>query len=120
VHTVQNDNNISPEFNKPSSASNNRFSQQGSRLICNNVVIDLIVRSGFGLLSCHFPGKAQTAYYFFFFFNCILSDSISCLWGGTWPSGQRGARASRRSQVGIPALATFRSDLLLTGRGGST
>jgi hypothetical protein len=27
------------------------------------------------------------------------------LWGGSWPSGQRGALASRRSQTRIPAVA---------------
>jgi hypothetical protein len=42
--------------------------------------------------------------------------------GGTWPSGERGAPASRRSQSSNPSGGselTFRSDLLLTARGGS-
>jgi hypothetical protein len=32
-------------------------------------------------------------------------DKTSYSWGGTWPSGQRGALVSRRSQVRIPTVA---------------
>jgi hypothetical protein len=34
-------------------------------------------------------------------------------WGGTWPSGQRGALASRRSQAQIPAVAVNQLSVLI-------
>jgi hypothetical protein len=46
----------------------------------------------------------------------ISNDKHTTHFGGTWPSGQRGALASWRSQVRIPAVAvnlTFPSDLQL-------
>jgi hypothetical protein len=38
-----------------------------------------------------------SAFFFFFFYGCV--------WGGTWPSGQRSALASWWSQVQILAVA---------------
>jgi hypothetical protein len=54
------------------------------------------------------PAVVSSPFSFFSFFFFLFIDTDTAPWhigDGTWPSGQKGALASWRSQVRIPVMA---------------